>query len=53
MVLAKLDSTARGGAVVAIESDLDVPVKLAGVGEDIDGLVPFEPEAFIRGIFEP
>jgi fused signal recognition particle receptor len=52
LVLTKLDSTARGGAVVAIESELDVPTKLAGVGELIDDLVPFDSEAFIRAIFE-
>ena len=52
MTVAKLDSTARGGAVIAIESELDVPVKLAGVGEGIDDLVPFDPEAFIRAMFE-
>jgi len=52
LVLAKLDSTAKGGAVLAIESELDVPVKLAGVGEGIDDLAPFEPEAFIRSLFE-
>ena len=51
LVLAKLDSTAKGGAVVAIESELDVPVKLAGVGEDIDDLVPFDPEAYLRSLF--
>jgi fused signal recognition particle receptor len=52
LVLAKLDSSAKGGAVIAIESELDVPVKLAGVGEGIDDLVPFEAPAFIRSIFE-
>jgi fused signal recognition particle receptor len=52
LVLAKLDSSAKGGAVIAIESELDVPVKLAGVGEGIDDLVPFEASAFIRSIFE-
>lgn len=52
ITLAKLDSTAKGGAVIAIESELDVPVKLAGVGEGIDDLVPFEPEAFIRAMFQ-
>ncbi len=52
IALAKLDSTAKGGAVIAIESELDVPVKLAGVGEGIDDLVPFDPEAFIRAMFE-
>jgi len=52
LVLAKLDSTAKGGAVVAIESELDVPVKLAGVGEGIDDLAPFAPAAFVRAIFD-
>ena len=52
LVLAKLDSSAKGGAVIAIESELGVPVKLAGVGEGIDDLVPFEPEDFIRSLFE-
>lgn len=52
LVLAKLDSSAKGGSVIAIESDLDVPVKLAGVGEGMDDLVPFEPGPFVRSIFE-
>lgn len=52
LVLAKLDSSAKGGAVIAIESELGVPVKLAGVGEGIDDLTAFEPEAFVRSLFE-
>jgi fused signal recognition particle receptor len=52
LVLAKLDSTAKGGAVVAIESELDVPTKLAGVGEGIDDIAAFDPQSFIRAIFE-
>jgi fused signal recognition particle receptor len=52
LVLAKLDSSAKGGAVIAIESELDIPVKLAGVGEGIDDLAPFEPQAFVRSLFE-
>ena len=52
LVLAKLDGSAKGGAVVAIESELDVPVKLAGVGEGIDDLVPFDARSFVRAIFE-
>jgi fused signal recognition particle receptor len=52
LVLAKLDSSAKGGAVIAIESELDVPVKLAGVGEGIDDLAQFEPSAFLRALFE-
>jgi fused signal recognition particle receptor len=52
LVLAKLDSSAKGGAVISIEAELDVPVKLAGVGEGIDDLVPFDPTAFVRAIFD-
>jgi fused signal recognition particle receptor len=52
LVLAKLDGSAKGGAVITIESELDVPVKLAGVGEGIDDLAPFDPAAFIRAIFD-
>jgi fused signal recognition particle receptor len=51
LVLAKLDGSAKGGAVIAIESELDVPVKLAGVGEGIEDLEPFDPEAFVRSLF--
>ena len=52
LVLTKLDSSAKGGAVIAIESELGVPVKLAGVGEGLEDLAPFDPEAFIQSIFE-
>ena len=52
LVLAKLDGSAKGGAVIAIENELDVPVKLAGVGEGIDDLEPFDPAAFVRSWFE-
>ena len=51
LVLAKLDSSAKGGAVIAMEAELGVPVKLAGVGEGIDDLTPFEPDAFVRSLF--
>jgi len=52
LVLAKLDSSAKGGAVIAIESELGIPVKLAGVGEGIDDIAPFDPEGFLRALFE-
>ena len=52
LVLAKLDSSAKGGAVIAIEAELDAPVKVAGVGEGIDDLEPFDPAAYIRSLFE-
>ena len=52
LALAKLDSSAKGGAVISIEAELDVPVKLAGVGEGIDDIVPFDAVAFVRAIFD-
>ncbi len=52
LVLAKLDSSAKGGAVIAVEAELDVPVKIAGVGEGIDDLVPFDAARFVRSLFE-
>lgn len=51
IVLTKLDGTARGGVVLAIKEDLDVPVKFIGVGEGVDDLQPFDPDDFARGIF--
>jgi fused signal recognition particle receptor len=52
LVVTKLDSSARGGAVIAIEAELEVPVKFAGVGEGIDDLVVFDQPAFIRSLFQ-
>jgi fused signal recognition particle receptor len=46
IVLTKLDGTAKGGIVIAVQRDLGVPVKLVGLGEGPDDLAPFEPEAF-------
>jgi fused signal recognition particle receptor len=51
IVLAKLDSTARGGIVVAIAAEFGVPVKLVGVGEGVEDLEPFETDAFLDGVF--
>ena len=51
LALAKLDSSAKGGAIIGIEGELDVPAKLAGVGEGIEDLAPFDPDAFIGAIF--
>jgi fused signal recognition particle receptor len=50
-VLAKLDGSAKGGSVIGIEAELGVPVKLAGVGEGIADLAPFDPSAFVHAIF--
>ncbi len=49
--LSKLDGTARGGIVVAIRDELEVPVKLVGIGERPEDVEPFDPEAFIDAIF--
>ncbi|MFI9625740.1 signal recognition particle-docking protein FtsY [Streptomyces sp. NPDC052042] len=50
IVLTKLDGTAKGGIVVAVQRDLGVPVKLVGLGEGPDDLAPFEPEAFVDAL---
>jgi len=52
LVLAKMDGTAKGGAVVAIEEALGVPTKMIGVGEGIDDLYAFEPARFAAALFE-
>ncbi len=49
--LAKLDGTAKGGIVLAIRDALDVPVKLIGVGETLEDVEPFDPDAFIDALF--
>ena len=51
IVLTKLDSTAKGGIVFAIEDALRVPVRFVGVGEAVGDLVPFDPEAFVAALF--
>jgi len=50
IVLTKLDGTAKGGIVVAVQRELGVPVKLVGMGEGPDDLAPFDPEAFVDGL---
>ncbi len=47
IILSKFDGTARGGIVVAVERELGVPVKFVGVGEGLDDLQPFDPDAFV------
>ena len=53
VVLTKLDGTAKGGIVVAIQRELGVPVKLVGLGEGAEDLVDFQPEAFVEALFDP
>ena len=50
IVLTKLDGTAKGGIVLAVQRELGVPVKLVGLGEGPDDLAPFEPEAFVDAL---
>ena len=52
IVLTKLDGTAKGGIVVAIQKSLGVPVKLIGLGEGPDDLAPFEPESFVDALLD-
>ena len=51
IVLTKLDGTAKGGIVLAIQSELGLPVKVVGVGEGVDDLVEFDPEEFAAALF--
>ncbi len=51
LVLTKLDGTAKGGIVVSIKSELNIPVKFIGVGEQIDDLQPFNPNEFVDALF--
>ena len=53
LVLTKLDGTAKGGIVVRIYRELGVPIKLIGVGEQIEDLQPFDPEAFVDSLISP
>ncbi|MBT8212431.1 MAG: signal recognition particle-docking protein FtsY [Acidimicrobiia bacterium] len=50
IVLTKLDGTAKGGVAVAVERELDIPVKLIGVGEGVDDLIPFDPVPFVDAL---
>jgi fused signal recognition particle receptor len=52
IVLTKLDGTAKGGIVVAIARELDLPIRYVGVGEKVDDLLPFDPENFIQSLFQ-
>jgi fused signal recognition particle receptor len=51
IVLTKLDGTAKGGVIVAIARELALPIRFIGVGEKVEDLLPFDPEAFIDSLF--
>jgi fused signal recognition particle receptor len=51
LILAKLDGTAKGGAIFAIKKKLGLPVKFIGVGEQLEDLEPFDPDAYVEALF--
>jgi fused signal recognition particle receptor len=51
VVLTKLDGSAKGGVVLAIQAQLGIPVKLVGLGETADDLVAFDPDEFVEALF--
>jgi len=50
VVVTKLDGSAKGGIVFAVETELGIPVKFVGVGEQINDLVPFDPQEFVDAL---
>ncbi|HWE00026.1 MAG TPA: signal recognition particle-docking protein FtsY [Bryobacteraceae bacterium] len=52
IILTKLDGTAKGGVVVAIARELNLPIRFVGIGEKIDDLLPFDPEKFVESLFD-
>ena len=51
IILAKLDGTAKGGAIFAIKQKLGLPVKFIGVGEKLEDLEPFDPDTYVDALF--
>jgi fused signal recognition particle receptor len=51
IVMAKMDGTAKGGILIRIEREVGIPVKMVGMGEGLEDLLTFEPEAFVEGLF--
>jgi fused signal recognition particle receptor len=51
LILTKLDGTAKGGIIVSIQRQLNIPVKYIGIGEGIDDLEPFDPETYVNALF--
>jgi fused signal recognition particle receptor len=52
MVVTKLDGTAKGGVILSIMRQFEIPVKFVGVGEGADDLIPFDPQAYVDTLFE-
>jgi fused signal recognition particle receptor len=53
VVLTKLDGSAKGGIALSVQSTLDIPIKLVGLGEGVDDLVEFDPDEFVEALFAP
>jgi fused signal recognition particle receptor len=53
VVLAKLDGSAKGGVVLAVASELHLPVKLVGIGEGVEDLQEFDPQQFVDALLPP
>jgi fused signal recognition particle receptor len=53
IVLAKIDGSAKGGVIIPICQQFELPVKLVGLGEQIDDIQPFDPEVFARALLDP
>ena len=51
IILTKLDGTAKGGVVFGMRDQIDIPVKFVGVGEQLNDMIPFDPEAFVNALF--
>ena len=52
LVITKLDGTAKGGIAVAVQSELQIPVKYIGIGEQLDDLQKFDPDSYVNALFE-
>ena len=52
IILTKLDGTVKGGIAIAIQSELGIPVKYIGIGEQVDDLQRFDPDMFVNALFE-
>ena len=52
IILTKLDGSSKGGIIVSISHELNIPVRLVGVGEGIDDMQPFVPEDYVKALFE-
>ena len=52
IILTKMDGTAKGGIAIAIQSELQIPVKYIGIGESIEDLQKFDPDEFVNALFD-